>query len=430
MKRLVFITAALFLLGSSAFAQSDDRKATSGSVYSKVGIGYPTEMGNTAAQSIGLSGVSFNDTFVGSVVNPAHWGSTVYALGTGGLGVDSYNASNGTENVTNTNFSVNQFQLQFPVVRGKFGISGSFSPVTEAKFRTYEENSVVVNEPQGDILDYSVENRGSGGANKAELGFGWKLNSNISIGYATSLVFLSMDDEFVARFPESPYRDANFNIETSGVGFGHRVGTFIELPDLLREDDHLGIGASVDFPVELDSEQKQTGFVGEGGVNLTRELENGDGPIQMPMKINGGVSYSPSELLMVGVEGLYEGWSDYENDFKSSEGEMFDDRYKIGLGMQYFPYVTGSTKFLSSFKYRAGASYDTGHLQMDGQRINTLKFGFGIGIRSPRSNSSIDLGFEYGIRGTNSASLVQENIWGVSLSLNLAEVMFFRPKLQ
>jgi hypothetical protein len=102
----------------------------------------------------------------------------------------------------------------------------------------------------------------------------------------------------------------------------------------------------------------------------------------------------------------------------------------MGLGVQYFPYVTGSNKFLSSFKYRAGASYDTGHLDIDGQRINTLKFAFGIGIRSPRSNSSIDLSFEYGIRGTETSSLAQENIWGVRLTLNLAELMFFRPKLQ
>lgn len=430
MKRLVFITAAIFLLGSSVFAQSDDKQATSGSVYSKIGVGYPTAIGNTTAQSMGLIGVSYNDRFVGSVTNPAHWGSTVYALGTGGIDIDSYNASNANSSTTNTNFSVNQFQLQLPIIRDKFGVSGSFSPVTKANFRTYEENSEVIDASRGEILEYNVENRGSGGANRAELGFGWKINSNISVGYAASVIFLSTDDEFVARFPESPYRDANFTVETSGVGYGHRVGTFIELPNVLKDDDQLGIGASVSLPVEMDSEQKQTGAVSSGSVNLTRELENSDGPIKLPLEINGGASYRPSELLMVGLEGKYEGWSDYENDFKPSEGQMFDDRYKIGLGMQYFPYVTGSDKFLSSFKYRAGVSYDTGHLRIDEQRVNTLKFALGIGIRSPRSNSSIDLGFEYGIRGTNSASLVQENIWGVSLSLNLAEVMFFRPKLQ
>lgn len=430
MKRLVLITT-LFLLASSALAQSDDGKATSGSVYSKIGIGYPSGMANTSARSMGLLGVSYNDTFVGSLANPALWGSTVYGLGVGGVGLNSYNASDASGSATNTNFSVNQFQLQLPIIRGKLGVSGSFSPVTEANFRTYEQYTEVIGDNiQDETLNYSIENRGKGGANRAELGLGWKINSKISVGYAVSVVFLSMDDEFVAQFPQSPYRNTNFTVETDGTGWGHRIGTFIQLPNFLKDDDELGLGISVSLPVELDSERKQTGVVDNGAVNLRRELQNTDGPIKLPLKISGGASYRPSNLLMVGLEGFYEGWSGYENDFKPSEEQMFVDRYKIGLGMQYFPYVRGSTNFLSSFKYRAGASYDTGHLKLMGQRINTLKFALGIGIPSPRSNSSIDLSFEYGIRGTHTSGLVKENIWGVRLSLNLAEIMFFRPKLQ
>ncbi|PAU94831.1 hypothetical protein CK503_04995 [Aliifodinibius salipaludis] len=427
MKKLALIVTLLVFGTSAAFAQSGDAKAASGSVYSKIGIGYPLATSNSAAQSMGLLGVSFNDTFVGSISNPAHWGNTVYGIGVGEVGVDSYTASDATGSVTNSNFSVGQFQLQLPIIRGELGVSGSFIPVTEAKFRTFEQKTLGVG---GEPLDYSVENRGSGGLNRAELGLGWRINSNISVGYATSLYFLSMDDSYVAQFPQSPFRDANFAIETSGHSFGHRVGTSIRLPNILREDDQLGIGATVDLPVELNAERKQTGVIDNGAVNLTKDLQNAEGPIKLPMKISGGVSYRPSNLLMVGLEGLYEGWSGYENDFKPSEDELFVDRYKMGLGIQYFPYVTGSNKFLSSFKYRAGASYDTGHLDIDGQRINTLKFAFGIGIRSPRSNSSIDLSFEYGIRGAQTSNLVKENIWGVRLTLNLAEVMFFRPKLQ
>lgn len=431
MKKLTFIVTLLLFGTSAAFAQSGDAKATSGSVYSKIGIGYPLATSNSAAQSMGLLGVSFNDTFVGTIANPAHWGNTVYGLGVGEIGVDSYSATGPAGSVTNSNFSIGQFQLQLPIIRGELGISGSFTPVTEAKFRTFEQETIDIGDNfQDEIINYNLENRGSGGLNRAELGLGWRINSNISVGYATSLYFLSMDDSYVARFPESPYRNANFTIETSGHSFGHRLGTFIRLPNILREDDQLGIGATVNLPVELNAERKQTGIVDNGAVRLTNDLQNVEGPIKLPMKVSGGVSYSPSNLLMVGLEGLYEGWSGYENDFKPSEEQMFADQYKMGLGVQYFPYLTGSSKFLSSFKYRAGASYDTGHLSINGQRINTLKFALGIGIRSPRSNSSIDLSFEYGIRGTQSSNLVQENIWGVRLTLNLAEIMFFRPKLQ
>lgn len=431
MKKVILISILFGLLGSVAFAQSEDGKAKSGSAYSKLGVGYPTDMANTASRSMGLLGISYNEASVGSFSNPAHWGRTVYGLGVGDIGVESYNASNTTANATNSNFAINQFQLQLPIIRDKFGISGSFSPVTDAHFRTFKEETRFIGEgAERDTVNLGLENRGSGGVNRAELGFGWKINSNISVGYAASLVFMAVDDAFTASFPQSPYRPANFTLETSGSGFGNRFGTSVQLPDLFQNNDQLGIGATVALPVSMDAERKQTGTIASSGVSITEELPETEGTVKMPMKISGGVNYSPSNLLMIGAEGFYEGWSDYQNDFEPDEEDLFVDRYKLGLGLQYFPYVTGSNKFLSSFKYRVGTSYDTGHLRIEGEQINTLMLSLGLGIRSPSSNSSVDLSFEYGIRGTESTNLVKEQIWGVRLSLNLAEIMFFRPKLQ
>src|SRR5699024_226288 len=125
-------------------------------------------------------------------------------------------------------------------------------------------------------------------------------------------------------------------------------------------------------------------------------------------------------------------WPSYENDFKPTQQGYFTHRYKLGLGYHYFPYLTAPNKLLPPFTYRLRASYDTGHLKIRGEQINTLKFSLGLGILSPKSNSnsSIDLSLEYGIRGTKVADLVKEQIWGVRLSVNLSEIMFFRPKLQ
>lgn len=431
MKKVVFISIVFSLLGSVAFAQSEDGKAKSGSAYSKLGIGYPVDMANTASRSMGLLGISYNEVSVGSFANPAHWGRTTYSLGVGDVGIQSYNASNATANATNSNFSINQFQLQLPIIRGKLGISGSFSPITDAQYRIFREETRYFGEGiEQDTVNMDLENRGSGGVNRAELGLGWKINSNVSIGYAGSLVFMSVDDAFTASFPQSSFRPANFTLETSGVGFGNRFGTSVQLPALFRDSDQLGIGASVSLPVSMSAARKQTGTITRRGRSITEELPKTEGTVKMPMKISGGINYSPSNLLMVGAEGLYQGWSDYQNDFEPDEEELFVDRYKVGLGLQYFPYVTGSNKFLSGFKYRVGTSYDTGHLRIEGEQINTLKFSVGLGIRSPSSNSSVDVSFEYGIRGTESINLVKEQIWGVRLSLNLAELMFFRPRLQ
>ena len=96
-------------------AQSQNEKAASSSVYSKLGVGFPVSMANTAAQSMGLSGVSYNETYVSSIANPAHWGNTVYGLGSGGVKLQRFDASDANGSAQNTQFAINQFQLQLPL---------------------------------------------------------------------------------------------------------------------------------------------------------------------------------------------------------------------------------------------------------------------------------------------------------------------------
>jgi len=435
LKKLVFAALLICFTATAARAQLQDEQASSGTVYSKLGIGYPVSIGSTSSLSMGLPGVSYNETFVAGLANPAHWGHTIYGLGAGGIDITTYNASQASEEAQNLHFGINQFQLQLPVIRGKFGVSASFSPVTQSNFRNYRETVTVIGPgAEQDSLLYGIENRGSGGANRAEVGFGWRITPNISVGYAASAIFVSLDDTYTGIFGNTVYQSVGYTLETSGTGFGNRFGTFIRLPQLLGSEDLLGIGASVSLPVSIDAERKQTSEQGSSSLSTQEGESLGPGTITLPATVHAGLSYRPNRLTMFATEGTYENWSNFENGFKTSEDNLFVNRYKVGLGFQYFPYITGSNKFLSQFKYRLGASYDTGHLEIQGENINTLKFSLGLGILSPsprsNSNSSIDISFEYGIRGTNSADLVKEQIWGVRLTLNLAERMFFRPKLQ
>ncbi|TYP93493.1 hypothetical protein LX73_1197 [Fodinibius salinus] len=428
MKKIV-LTAVLWSIAISvSFAQAESQ-ASNGSVYSRIGVGYPVETANTSAGSMGILGVSYNDIPIGNLSNPAHWGSTIYGLGSGGLNIQSFSAEQNGNTATSSNFSVNNFQLQFPIIREKLGISGSFTPLTRSNFSAVQNNTRFVSRGSTqDTLQYRIKNEGTGGSNRAELGIGWQINKNIAIGYAASAVFLSQDNYYSAIFNSGSYRPINYRFETSGIGFGNRVGTLINLPSLFSEEDELSIGLTVDLPVTINATKKQ---VSEAIVQAPDPINLGDGEVKMPMKMTGGISYRPSNLTLIAVEGLYQDWSNYSNDFSSTQGNAnFVNRYKVGVGMQYYPYRSGSDKFLSYFKYRFGGSYDTGHLRLRGNRINTLKFSLGLGIRSPSSNSSVDLGLEYGFRGTNSSNLVKEQIWGVSLTLNLTEIMFFRPKLQ
>ncbi|HKK45669.1 MAG TPA: hypothetical protein VJ964_09115, partial [Balneolaceae bacterium] len=70
MKKIIAIAVVFCLYGTVVFAQSNDKQASTGSVYSELGVGYPVGMENTAARSMGLLGVSFNETLVGDLSNP------------------------------------------------------------------------------------------------------------------------------------------------------------------------------------------------------------------------------------------------------------------------------------------------------------------------------------------------------------------------
>lgn len=216
---------------------------------------------------------------------------------------------------------------------------------------------------------------------------------------------------------------------------GHRFGIYAFTRNLIREEDQLALGVSLTLPIEIDTEQLVTAF---RVVNNQRTLvdynENSpsrNGVIKLPLEFNTGLTYNLSRFVNVDAEVMIQNWGDARYSFDTTQQDYFKDRMKAGLGFQYHPYRSEQMGGLfSNLKYSLGVTHDTGHLEINGQEVETLYLNAGIGLLSIRSASSVDFSFHYGIRGTESASLVKENIWGFKISLNLAERMFIRQRFQ
>lgn len=439
MLKRISITFLLCFISFAAFGQIDDSKASEGSIYSKFGVGLPVDYGSSSADGMGLWGVSFSESLVPGIANPAHWGNTVYGMASGGLKVDNYSAKDNFGSATHSLIAVNNFQLQLPLLKGKLGLSASFTPLTESNYEIFQTGEqVLTGQGTRDTLNFQTVNVGDGGINQLEVGVGWRIHPNIALGYAASLVYASLDDQYTTVFDDNSYRTVNTTFQTSGTGMGNRFGAFFTFPGLALEDDLLSLGLTLRLPVTIDGERiRESTYVSSDPNVEDSEIESrlGSGDITIPLGLTAGLTYEPSQRLAFTTEGRYEQWSNYENELTSpSAGTRYSDRVKIGVGMKYFPFLSGSDKFLSQFKYRFGATYDSGHLKINGENIETLKLSAGLGILSPTRvsgfRSSVDLSLYYGIRGTTTQNLVKENIWGVKLSLNLAELFFYRPKLQ
>lgn len=431
---LFLLLFAGLLTATTVQAQQNDL-ANSGSFYSGIGFGLPVDYYSPFSMGMGLSGVSNYSGSTTNIANPAHWGLAGFTQATLSAGLNNFVSSDINNSARKAFFGIEQFQITFPVIRNRLGVSASITPMARSDFK--KRSSGLYNPLPGlsNSVLYDFTTVGSGGVNRFEAGIGYALTNQISVGYAFSANILSMNETVVPEFSNNQFRAVNFERKKEGYSFGHRFGLYAYTQSLFGNEDQLSFGATLSLPVEIDAEQKVTAF---RAINDQRILvdynvnsPNRNGTIKMPLEFNTGLTYNLNRFINLGAEFLLQQWSDALYSFDINQQNLYKDRTKAGFGVQYHPYRSDQLGgFFSRMKYSTGVTYDTGSLEINGENIETLYLNAGVGIMSVRSTSSIDLSIHYGIRGTESLNLVKENIWGFKLSLNLAEWMFVRQRFQ
>ncbi|TVQ15564.1 MAG: hypothetical protein EA364_01905 [Balneolaceae bacterium] len=401
------------------------------SVYSSIGMGNPLDFRSSAGAAMGMSGVgiwSFN-TINNS--NPAHWGGGFFTMATASLSMKNFSASDNFGDQKNTMINFNQIQVVFPVWRELIGVSISIEPLTESRFSFFEQGTI----PAADSLGYLIDRRGDGGLNKLEIGIGARITDWLLVGYAPSLVFGYYENRNVTLFDRSGFTDVNYTVGTRHKGFGNRFGILASHRGLLRSNDRVVLGSTVNLPVRLDSRRKMTTQVITGfpprrkTIELFSEDYYGKGKTVLPVEMNTGLTYYANPYLLFASEILYQNWGEHKN-FEGNTEDFLKDRTKYSFGIQYDARRRGESGFINNFVYRIGVSYDDGHLSLNNTSIETIMISAGISIPSAFFGSSIDLGVDYGVRGTRSNDLVQEKIFGLRASFNLSELMFLQRRLQ
>lgn len=411
----------------------EETMANNASVYSYLGFGTPVDMKSPFASGMGLIGVAISDVTRASLANPAFWGETSYTNGAAGFNFMTYDAADNFGNSQNLSFNFTHAQLVIPVMRNRLGVSIALFPETHSSFQFNIEDEITL--PTADstsVIQYNIFNRGTGGINRLELGFGVRVNDNISLGYAPSLMFGVSESVNDIIFGSNLYQRANYTTRTRYRGFGHRFGALASTHGLFNENDKVLIGATASLTSNLSAHRRvSTEFVvGNqiGETDLVPEESFGKQTVRFPFETTAGITYFPRQYLLIGAEFQYQQWSDYV-DFNGNPDPYLKDRMRLALGFEYDALGRGESGFLNSFIYRLGFSYDDGHLEINNKEIQTMLFSFGLGIPTRAFGSSIDVGFDYGIRGTKDNNLVRERIFGVKLSFNLSEIMFVQRRL-
>lgn len=421
MKRILFSSLIVASLASGVMAQSELRGLSS---YSYLGLGMPNDYRSSFGASMGISGVALSNRVGTSFANPALYSNSYFTTAGGGLTYRNLDSKDKSGRSNNSQADALAFQLVFPIVREKVGFSFGLLPITE---NSYGISNSLESRNGADTIRFISTLSGSGGLNRLEAGIGVQVTDWLSIGYSPSLVLGTIRNSQSVFFNNIGYQNFDRESVLSNMGFGNRFGVFAIRDRLFRKNDYVTIGAVVSQPVDLNSDLLSSEAQSINGQSQQVNTKKGRGENQLPGEYSLGFSYSVNTSWLVSAEVQRQDWSTYK-DFNGATPEYVKNRTRLGGGVQFLPNRRGESVF-NNFIYRAGMSYDSGHLELSNTGISTVLLSAGLGIPSRAPGSSVDLSMDYGFRGTTSHDLVREQIFTFRVSFNLSELMFLQRKI-
>lgn len=419
-KCLVLFT---LLISTSFLAQR-----TSLSPYSFFGIGEEFSPVTVEQAGMGGIGVAFSHYKYLNFTNPAAIANLRYTTyGFGGTHKElKLKSATSTQSSALTTF--NYVGIGFPIGK-KAGFGVGIQPVSSVGYEL--ENTIL--DANGDITELSLF-EGNGGVNRIYFNLGFLLFKDLALGAKASFNFGNINntiiDQRVGLSLGTKYEEIT-QVRGSAIQLG------AQYKKAVKDDLTITAGAAVKLSNEMrvNGDDYLYSVILLGAAQIPRDTLSTSGisgTFQMPLKSTLGIGIGKTDKWYAGVE--YETQDAYQTaGFLSTTNTAF--RYgnsnRIGIGGFYIPKINSISSYFDRITYRFGIRMENTGLLVDGSGTNSnfseiKDFGisFGLGIPLKRL-STMNVGFEYGKRGTTDNNLIQENYFNLRLSLSLTDVNWF-----
>lgn len=387
------------------------------SPYSYFGIGLPKFKGTAENRMMG--GLSIlSDSIHVNLQNPAGYGAlrlTNYTLGVthNRKSVESNNASDDV-NTTSLDY------LAIGIPAGKLGFGLGIVPYSSVGY-DLESASPETNSK------YS----GQGGLNKLFLAAGYRVTENFRLGVEGSYSFGNIQNESIFFQSGIQYGTKEENrSDLSGVTVKFGAQYEQELTEKLQLTASLGYRPSSTIVSENQRSlssviQLNNNDVGEV-VLQDVDIENTD--LKLPAQYRVGAGIGEKRHWFAGVEYQQLKSSEYSNRSFDIEEVTFEDAATYRLGGYYIPDYNDITSYFNRIVFRAGFRYQETGINLSNEEINEFGISFGVGLPAGKFFSNVNIGAEYGSRGTKSAGLVEENFFSIFMSLSFNDKWFNQRK--
>ncbi|MGK0412137.1 MAG: hypothetical protein ACJA1B_000326 [Polaribacter sp.] len=402
---------------------------TSSSPYSYFGIGDQFNTATVEQSAMGGIGVAFSHYKYLNFRNPAAYANLKYT--TYGFGVlnNDLTIKSATTEQSSVSTSLSYVALAFPLGKNA-GFSFGMQPISSVGYTL----SNAISDIDGNTTEISLY-EGSGGVNRFYGSFGIKVFKEFSLGIEADFSFGNLENSIINQRGEvalaTKYEEIN-NVRGGAVKLG------AQYQKELKNELVLNAGATV----KLGNNLNVTGndylysvtFSGIGS-EFPRDTISAteiDGKFNLPLKSTFGVGIGKLDKWYAGLE--YESQDAISTTGLSANTNgafRYGKSNRIALGGFYLPKVNSISSYWNRVTYRAGVRMENSGLLVDGvgnganfTEINDFGISFGLGLPLKRL-STINMGFEFGKRGTIENNLIEENYFNFRLSLSLTDTNWF-----
>jgi hypothetical protein len=407
----------LLITSTSLLAQR-----TSSSPYSFFGIGEQYSPRTVENATMGGIGVAFNHYKYLNFTNPAanaFLRETTYSLSV--LNNDLTLKTADTEQ-SSISTSLNYIALGFPVGK-KAGFSVGLQPSSSVGY-SLSNNEFDANNDLSSITLYS----GEGGVNRIYGSFGMKVSTQFAVGIEVDYSFGTIENSITNQ-------RANISLGTKykeeSIIRGGAITLGSQYQKKLKNNLYLNAGATLKLGNDLTTTGNEYlySLTFSGSNDIPRDTISSSaisGKYKIPLKSILGVGLGKYNKWHIGLEYQAQDALQSEGFINNTNSSFrYEKSNRISLGGFYLPKINSISSYFDRVTYRAGVRFEKVGLAIDGSGAGTNftsidDFGMSFGVGLPlKQLSTVNLGFEYGQRGTTANNLIQENYFNFRLSLSL-----------
>ncbi|MEK6649763.1 MAG: hypothetical protein AABY75_02205 [Bacteroidota bacterium] len=377
-----------------------------GPVYSRYGIGDILWFGSSRAWAMGGPGFALRGEGFINMANPAGLSGLLRTRFDGSFGYTSTSSEQGGGNSVYGAGGLQNFAIAIPidVARGIVLAIGT-APYSAIGY------SVRKDDVQSGVASTQFF-YGRGGLSAISLGLSASVMPQLHVGLRGEYLYGRVRQLTRIDFQNVTFVDDE--VDRSGFyrGLQLTAGGILELPNAIPGIP-IAVGITATLPGTATVEQNDV-FTALDTVLQTT------GDATLPFRLGMGAAARVGDRTNVIVDASYEGWSGAKV-FGTVQPEL-RNALRFSAGIEFLP-RTGDVTYLQRLGYRLGAGAAQTYVQLNGVGINdvfaTAGVSFPIG-----PDARLNLGLQYGIRGTTDAGLQKDTYVRLSLGFSASELWF------